>query len=588
MCGIFAILDSSIDRKNLKCCIESVYRRGPDYNSDLEEHVTSRGNKIWTASSVLHLRGDVVQIQPVIDIQGNILMFNGQIYGYTSFQMNPDESDTVDLFDKLRSCATKQEIVNHISSIDGPFALIYWHDKFSTLFYGRDIFGRKSLCELKDENENIILLSSVATRNLEVDGCSWSEVICPGLFTLDFSEDRRNPIKTFYSYNLSQIFPRTDKCSSPLNILTNHEHIDIKIDHIKSLNRAHNDNQAISVATGVAGLDSNLRKAVSKRVKYSKPKCLLCRSDKQSSQSCDHSKVAVAFSGGLDSTLLALYISMELDPEETIDLLTVSFKDNSPDRNAVGSAFIELKALHPTRRWRLVVCDVRLQELRKHRDCRIGDLIWPCKTVIDDSLGCACWFIARGEGRSIDSIIPGDEFEDRLSYFLAFNPGRHIVVDSEYERNYYYSPASMIFSGSGIDEQLGGYSSHRAAWFKAGHEGVNEEISFQMRRISSRNLGRDDRVFSDHGRDLKLPYLDFDLLSYLNTLPVELKLDFNLESNYGPKKILRDLAINHGLKETSMKQKRALQFGTRIANLEDTQEKGNDICQRLIKQVEEV
>ena len=44
--------------------------------------------------------------------------------------------------------------------------------------------------------------------------------------------------------------------------------------------------------------------------------------------------------------------------------------------------------------------------------------------------------------------------------------------------------------GMGIDEQLGGYSRHRAAFTKGGSEMLAAEIKMDIGRISERNLGR--------------------------------------------------------------------------------------------------
>lgn len=61
----------------------------------------------------------------------------------------------------------------------------------------------------------------------------------------------------------------------------------------------------------------------------------------------------------------------------------------------------------------------------------------------------------------------------------------------------------VILTGIGADEQLAGYSRHRVRFQTHGLEGLNKEIAMELGRISSRNLGRDDRVIGDHGKEAR-------------------------------------------------------------------------------------
>lgn len=63
----------------------------------------------------------------------------------------------------------------------------------------------------------------------------------------------------------------------------------------------------------------------------------------------------------------------------------------------------------------------------------------------------------------------------------------------------------MVLAGMGADEQLAGYSHHRVAFEKRGWPGLVEEVERDVARISTRNLGRDDRCISDHGREARFP-----------------------------------------------------------------------------------
>jgi len=90
-----------------------------------------------------------------------------------------------------------------------------------------------------------------------------------------------------------------------------------------------------------------------------------------------------------------------------------------------------------------------------------------------------------------------------------------------------------------------------------------------MMRISSRNLGRDDRVISDHGREARFPYLDESLVKYLSTVPINVKTDLRLPRGIGEKLLLRLVAVTLGLNNGALLPKQAIQFGSKIAKAEN-------------------
>lgn len=71
----------------------------------------------------------------------------------------------------------------------------------------------------------------------------------------------------------------------------------------------------------------------------------------------------------------------------------------------------------------------------------------------------------------------------------------------------------------GADELFGGYTKHRVAFKREGWKGLDESLEADWRNISRRNLARDDRVVSDHGRQLRTPYLDENVVKYVRSLP---------------------------------------------------------------------
>ena len=103
----------------------------------------------------------------------------------------------------------------------------------------------------------------------------------------------------------------------------------------------------------------------------------------------------------------------------------------------------------------------------------------------------------------------------------------------------------------------------------------------ELERLSARNLGRDDRVISDHSREARMPFLDESVVAFLNSLPLHIKTDLRLPRGVGEKYLLRLAALRLGLTKSCTLPKRAIQFGSRIAKSENRKERASDTCQRL-------
>ena len=114
----------------------------------------------------------------------------------------------------------------------------------------------------------------------------------------------------------------------------------------------------------------------------------------------DAARVAVLYSGGLDSAVLAALAGEHLPPEEPIDLINVSFGATgdfeTPDRRTAIAGVGELRSLS-RRPWRLVLVNVTRDEV-KREEGRISRLIAPLDTVMDHNIGTAFWFASRGAG----------------------------------------------------------------------------------------------------------------------------------------------------------------------------------------------
>jgi asparagine synthetase B (glutamine-hydrolysing) len=152
-------------------------------------------------------------------------------------------------------------------------------------------------------------------------------------------------------------------------------------------------------------------------------------------------------------------------------------------------------------------------------------------------------------------------------YFAARGTGI-VHIGNGSEPLIYTTSARILLSGLGADELFAGYSRHGAAFARNGFPGLLESMNLDIRRLGERNLGRDDRVISHHGKQVRYPYLDENLLDWALRAPVWVKTGFGQQDtidesgeglNLDPeKRILRLLAWNLGMKGVSREKKRAV------------------------------
>lgn len=142
----------------------------------------------------------------------------------------------------------------------------------------------------------------------------------------------------------------------------------------------------------------------------------------------------------------------------------------------------------------------------------------------------------------------------------------------------------MLLNGFGADELLGGYSRHKTAFLGGGWKALANEVSalkhpcqpvnvleqlqLDLDRIPNRNLGRDDRVISSHGKEVRHPFLASEVIALVSTLPLDLKADLRLPLGVGDKLLLRLGAYRLGMVKAAVRKKRAMQFGSHSARME--------------------
>lgn len=227
--------------------------------------------------------------------------------------------------------------------------------------------------------------------------------------------------------------------------------------------------------------------------------------------------------------------------------------------------------------------DVPFEEAMREREL-VAELMRPRGSEMDVSIALALFFAARGKGVVRNHVTTNS---DGLSAEEA--EGK----ETEYM---YTTPARILLSGLGADELFGGYSRHATAFARNGFAGLTAELELDVARLGSRNLGRDDRVVSHWGREVRYPFLDEDVVSWAVSRGVGEICGFGMvpecdegteggerkerEEGSGElepgKLVLRLLTYKLGMKQVAREKKRAIQFGARTAKMMGGGRRGDD------------
>ncbi|XP_054731426.1 asparagine synthetase domain-containing protein CG17486 [Anastrepha obliqua] len=555
MCGIFCGINCKIETKHE--LVHFLRRRGPDYFSF--HNINVDNVSLEFGSSVLWHQGMSLCSQPLQE--GNfIILFNGDIFNIAD--KSDDTSDTEWLGKKFSICKDDGEMCDLIQSLEGSFSLIVFNKCSRSLYICRDSMGRNSLI-IEKEFGNLCFLST--SRNFGASKKYSMELPPLGLYMFDvafptdwklFPWKQTTDVISDEIKNLNNIFGLTVSIAD--NLTPNWLRSNLKLKRsfnfyeiCANLDSSSNDLfEALledqNLVFALQQFSILLEKSVKNRVRHTTPYCMDCI---HNGSNCNHAKIAILFSGGIDCSILAALSNKYVNENDPIDLINVAFEKlgasgevnwDVPDRFSAKASLLELKNLYPQRMWNYVEVNISREELYDNLQTHIKHLIFPLNTILDESIGCAFWFASRGKG-----ICLGKE---------------------------YISPARVVIVGSGADELFGGYMRHRKAFCRyEGNEtqklaNLRKELEHDWGRIWKRNLGRDDRVVADNGKTLRAPFIEENLVQYIRSFSPCQLCCFLLKEGIGDKLFLRLYGFQLGLKNLAKLKKRAIQFGSKIAN----------------------
>lgn len=550
------------DERDFDTLISSIAGRGPDYLQYLSYPLTD-GYHIQQFSAILSLRQPFVK-QPIhvrdIDI---VIQFNGELYNKECIDSNDTKFITERVLSNINNGKSRHNsILQTISELEGEFAYVILDKSSNLVYFGRDFIGKRSLVYklLKNEEGKIseFITSSIAIPTITGE----SEYIECKSEEINILNIKSGSIETV---EISRPKPSPEVSLEVLGLKSGH-----KVDEL------------------INEFDVVFTRATKDRIDTIHPL----------HDTIDHASLGILFSGGLDCTVVAGAIGRIYNERKStngmkilVDLLTVGFENprtqasaqDSPDRQLAKKSWFELakKFNSDVIDFRLVEVDVGYEEWLRHRH-RVKRLMYPCDTEMDLSIAIAFYFASRGE------------FGTKLS--LDFES--QTVVESNYT-----SRAKVLLSGLGADELFAGYSRHELAFdpLMPPQEGNEEEyrntlmqcymklkseLTIDIKNIYKRNLGRDDRVISSWGKELRYPFLEEDVINFvMSKVPLDLKLEFQWETVTNRKGktltrikpirkwLLREYAEYLGLSWVKHELKRAIQFGAKSAKMEIGQNK---------------